>query len=306
MGLGNVLVTGGGGLLGAYVVAELEGKARLTGLDIAEPESTAPFTRFVKGSIEDLDAVRSAVEGCDAVVHVAARPNIWSGAGHEIIRTNVTGTWNVLQAAEDAGVKRVIVTSSDSVIGYTVLEGAMLPPAYLPVDKVHPRHPTDAYGLSKSLCEETARSFLERGKLEVVVLRPVYVLYPEFECEVLARAADPDGYKGPAAGGRQPAGGGVMWHYIDPRDLARAFRLALDAENPPFGPFFICGPNTLAPDPTLERLATRMNGKRIPIGKPEIYATNPFAPLYDLADARDGLGFEAEHDLRARLARGKS
>ena len=304
MQLGKVLVTGAGGLMGAYVVSELTGKAEVHGFDIVTPEDTSIVDSFTQGTIEDFDAVRAAVTGCDAVVHVAARPNIWSGEGHEIIRTNVTGTWNVLQAAEDAGVKRVVVTSSDSVVGFTVLEGAMIPPEYLPIDNQHPLHPTDAYALSKVLCEQTARAFLERGRLEVTVLRPVYVLYPEFECEVIARAADPMNYKGPAAGGRQPAGGGVMWHYIDPRDLARAFRLALEVQEPQFGPYFICGPNTLAPEPTIERLAEKMDGEQVRIKAPIVYEEQPFAPLYDLAGARDGLGFEAEFDMRAQLARG--
>ncbi|MGI9476094.1 MAG: NAD-dependent epimerase/dehydratase family protein [Hyphomicrobiaceae bacterium] len=302
MSLGTVLVTGAGGLLGSYVVRELTGKANdIVGLDIAAPADVHGLSTFKTGSIEDAETVRDAVSGCDVVVHVAARPNIWSGQGHEIIHTNVTGTWNVLQCAEEAGVKRVVITSSDSVVGYTVLEGAMLPPEYLPVDRAHPLRPTDPYALSKALCERTAQAFLDRGKMEVVALRPVYVLYPEFECEVVARAADPDGYKGPAAGGRQPAGGGVMWHYVDPRDVARAFRLALEAERPGFGPYFICGPNTLAPDSTIERLAQRMNGVRVPVKSPALYDTSPFAPLYDLTEARDAFGFTAEHDRRRDL-----
>ncbi len=201
----NVLVTGAGGLLGGYVTRELAPHAKVSGLDLAPEVAGITYTR---GSIEDPVVVATAMAGQDAVVHVAARPNIWSGSGSEIIHTNVTGTWNVLEAAERAGVKRVILTSSDSVVGYTVREGAMIPPSYLPVDAAHPLRPTDPYALSKKLCEEMGRCFVDRGKLEVVVLRPVYVLYPEFECEVKARAADPKGYKGPAAGGRQPAGGG--------------------------------------------------------------------------------------------------
>lgn len=301
MELGKVLVTGAAGLLGSYVVNELTNKAEIFGLDIMLPNVPDQFSRFVQGSIEDIDVVRDAVKGCDMVVHVAARPNIWSGEGHEIVRTNVTGTWNVLQAAEDAGVKRVVVTSSDSVVGFTVLEGAMIAPEYLPIDNKHPLRPTDPYALSKVLCEQTARAFLDRGKIEVTVLRPVYVLYPEFECEVIARAANPETYKGPAAGGRQPAGGGAMWHYVDPRDLARAFRLALENDTSHFGPFFICGPNTLAPEPTVERLARCMGGARIPMKSPDVYDSSPFAPLYDLSSARDALGFTADYDQRALL-----
>lgn len=300
----NVLVTGAAGLLGRYVTAAIADCARVSGLDIASPPDAHGLAAFHTAGIENAAAVRDAVAGQNAVIHVAARPNIWSGRGDEIIHTNVTGTWNVLAAAEEAGVKRVILTSSDSVVGYTVLSGAMVPPAYLPVDAAHPTSPTDAYALSKKLTEEMARAFVARGKLEIVVLRPVYVLYPEFECEVVARAKDPAGYKGPAAGGRQPAGGGPMWHYVDPRDLARAFRLALLTEKPGFGPYVITGPNTLAPEPTIERLA-RLMGRRVPIKRPEVYEADPFAPLYDRCAAREHLGFEPQHDLRRRLVEGK-
>lgn len=294
----KILVTGAGGLLGDYVVKELQGRASVSGFDLLAPKGgTLPFTQ---GSVEDVAAVARACEGRDAVVHIAARPNIWSGSGTEIMQTNVVGTWNVLEAAEKAGVKRVILTSSDSVVGYTVLQGAMIPPEYLPIDQAHPLNATDPYTLSKVLCENLGRSFSLRGKMEVLVIRPVYVLYPEFECEVKARAANPIHYKGPEAGGRQPAGGGPMWHYVDPRDLACAFRLALEVKNPKFGAYVISAKNMLAPEPTIERLE-RITGRRIPIKKPDVYKANPFAPLYDLAAARDDLGFEAEHDMRRLL-----
>lgn len=74
------------------------------------------------------------------------------GGGTEIIHTSVVGTWNVLQAAEEAGVKRVIITSSASVVGFTVFECVLIPPTYLPVNSSHPHRPTDPYGLSKKLC----------------------------------------------------------------------------------------------------------------------------------------------------------
>ena len=132
--------------------------------------------------------------------------NIWSSEGHEITRTNVTGTSNVLHVGKNASVKHVIVTSSGSAVGFTVIEGAMIPPEHLQIDNKHQLHPTDPYALGKFLCEQTARAFLAGGKLKVTVLRPVYVLYPELECGVVACAADPVNCKGPAAGRRQPAG----------------------------------------------------------------------------------------------------
>jgi len=117
---------------------------------------------------------------------------------------------------------------------------------------------------------------------------------------VEARAGNPTGDNIAAPSGRQPAGGRLMLPYLDARDLARAFRLALEVKNPRFGAYVISARSTLAPEPTVERLA-RIMGRQIPVRKPEVYSANPFAPLYDLAPARDDLGFAAEHDLRSLL-----
>ena len=74
MKLGKVLVTDVGRLMGAYVVSELAGKAEVHGFDIVTPEDTSITDTFTQGTIEDFNAVREAVTGCDAVVHTAARP----------------------------------------------------------------------------------------------------------------------------------------------------------------------------------------------------------------------------------------
>jgi nucleoside-diphosphate-sugar epimerase len=294
----NVLVTGSAGLLGRHVVRELAPHCEVAGFDQKQAPEDVPQAI---GDVTDAEAVRAACAGRDAVVHIAAVPNIWSGTGDRIMTVNATGTWNVLQAAEDAGVRRVVLCSSDSVAGFTVLSGAMLPPLYAPVDAAHPLNASDPYALSKVLGEQLGRAFVARGRLEVIALRPVFVLYPEMHGEVRARAQDPQGYKGPAVGGPSAAGGGPLWHYVDPRDAARAFRLALEAPRlPVFEGIYISATSTLAPDPTLERLARHL-GRPVEVRRPAVYARNPYAPLYDLAPARDLLGFEAEHDLRHLL-----
>jgi len=291
----NVLVTGSGGLLGRHVVRELRSRCNVSGFDRKRCPEDVPQT---VGDVTDVAAMRAACAGKDAVVHIAAMPNIWSGTGEQILDVNVMGTWNALQAAEESGAKRVILCSSDSVVGFTVMSGTMRGPEFLPVDASHPLRPTDPYALSKVLGEDIGRSFVDRGTLEVIALRPVFVLYEEMHGEVKARAADPANYKGPAAGGPSAAGGGPMWHYVDPRDVARAFRLALDAPAlPAFEGLFISAASTLAPNPTLDRLEAFL-GRRVGVRNPDVYARNPHAPLYDLARARDVIGYEAEHDLR--------
>ena len=293
----KVLVTGTGGQLGSYVARELEGRCAISGFDVKPSRVAIPHTI---GDITDAVAVADAVRGHDAVMHIAARPNIWSGTGDDIVRVNTMGVWNVLRAAEDAGVKRVVICSSDSVVGFTVMQGDLKPPEYLPIDTAHPLRPTDPYAVSKLLGEVIGRSFAERGKVEVIALRPVFVLYPEMEAEVKARAANPANYRGPSAGGPNAAGGGPVWHYVDPRDAARAFRLGLEAGTGPFAAYFVSGKTTMAPEPTLARLAGYL-GYETEICDESVYERNPFAPLYDLEAARRDLGYEPQEDLRLLL-----
>ncbi len=293
----RVLVSGAAGLLGSRVVGECA-DTRVVGLDLARG---AARIEWHEGSVLDFDVVARAARNCDAAVHLAAIPNIASGSEQDIMRANVLGTWNMLRAAEAAGARRFVYCSSDSVVGFTVAAGRMVPPAYLPIDESHPLHPTDAYALSKKLGEEAARCFADRG-MEVVVLRPVFIAHPESMSEIRARAKDPGNYQPGSAGGRQPAGGGPVWHHVDPRDAARAFRLALELPRARFEVFFVSAAVTLASEPTLERLRAYLNGSLPELRRPQLYRDNPHAPLYDLTRAREVLGFTPRYDARASAA----
>lgn len=295
----KVLVTGANGLLGRYMVDDLlaHGHA-VAGFDRAAGEAAITWR---EGDVCDAEAVKKAVAGQDAIVHLAALAHIWAGSGEQIMKVNTLGTWQVLNAAEEAGVKRVVVCSTDSVVGFTVRQGMMIPPDYLPVDESHVSRATDPYALSKVLVEEIARSFVLRGKLEVIVMRPVFVLYPHMDVEVRKRAYDPENYKAPDRPGAAGAGGGAVWHHVDPRDAARAFRLAVEKPGLKYDTFFLTANCTIAPEPTLERMKNFLGGTLPEIRKPEVYAQNPHAPLYDLTHIREVLGFEPEYDCRHML-----
>lgn len=298
--MSTILVTGAAGLLGRFVVRDLLAHGHtVRGLDRRQGEDD--ITWHV-GDVTSPELVQHAMAGADAVLHIAAIPNIWSGDGQTIMRVNLLGTYTVLDAAEAAAVKRVVFCSSDSVAGYTVREGRMLPPRYAPLDLAHPLLATDPYAISKVLGEDMARAYALRG-LSVVALRTVFVAYPEMEGEIVARARDPDAYRGPMVGGPSSAGGGPLHHHIDARDLARAFRLACELKLEPgaFEPFYLSAQVTLSPEPTLERLR-RLHGDAVEIRDPGVYARQPFAPLYDLTHAADRLGFVAEYDQRHLLA----
>lgn len=111
------LVTGGGGFLGRVIVRQLleRGEAvRVLGRR-DYPDLAEQGVQLVRGDVSDPAAVSQACAGCDVVFHVAALPGIW-GKRELFERTNWTGTQTVLTACEKAGVKRLIYTSSPSVV----------------------------------------------------------------------------------------------------------------------------------------------------------------------------------------------
>lgn len=293
----KVLVTGAGGLLGRYVVDNLREGYDVIGLDTRRPDADCAF---IEADITDLDAVKSAVRGVDAVVHIAAAANISSGTPEQIIDINVRGSWNMLEAASLAGVQRVVLCSSDSVMGNTVWQEYFWPPEYLPVDEDHPLRPTDPYALSKLLAEEAGRSYAARSNMQVLALRPVFILFPSMMGEVRARLADPEGYRGPCAGGHVGAGGGLCWHHIAPEDVASAFRCGLEYDYRGFDRFYLCAHSTLYPTPTLDRVQSFFGALPARVDR-DRYAVNPYAPLYDTSHARDRLGWTPQHDLRAQV-----
>lgn len=140
MGLQRIAVTGGSGRLGRYVVAELAGRYEVTVLDIAPP---ADHPVFAEADILDLDGLRRTLAGHDGVVHLAAIDSGVKATDEQYFGTNVLGTWHVLQAAEEVGVRRAVVCSSVSAVGL----GPDHPPGVLPIGADHALAPTDAYGL---------------------------------------------------------------------------------------------------------------------------------------------------------------
>ena len=113
----KALVTGGGGFLGQAIVRKLarHGASVRSFSRLEHGELHALGVEQFTGDVADPAAVASAVQGCDTVFHVAAKPGIW-GDYEDYHRTNVVGTQNVIAACRRHGVRRLVYTSSPSVV----------------------------------------------------------------------------------------------------------------------------------------------------------------------------------------------
>ncbi|MGI9478113.1 MAG: NAD-dependent epimerase/dehydratase family protein [Hyphomicrobiaceae bacterium] len=287
--MGNkVICTGGAGRLGQFVARRLAPKCTLTIVDLVKPQDDdLDSVPFINADIRDLDALRKAFAGHDALVHLAAIPNPRTAPADVTFATNVQGAWSVLQAAEDVGVKRVVVASSDSVFGLSY-NPPDWPPQFLPVDETHPVRPTEFYSLSKHVTETIAESFAARAKLEVIVLRPVHVVFPPEYPELEERGSDPQNYH--------------FWTFVAPEDVAQAFDLALQVEYQGYEVFTISGADGLNTQPTLE-MAKQRWGTLPEVRDPALYAANPCASVMDISRARRRLGYAPQVTWRQMIGR---
>lgn len=166
------LVTGGTGFIGANVVRALLDAGDEVRVLIRESSNLANLqglpAELVKGDIRDIASIRAAVKGCSRVYHVAALYSFWVRDPDLPFRVNVDGTRNVLQAALDEGVERVVYTSSVATLA--------VPTEGRPVNEdtpVEPARIVGGYKRSKYLAEEVAREYAARG-LPVVIVNPSF------------------------------------------------------------------------------------------------------------------------------------
>jgi UDP-glucose 4-epimerase len=171
----NVLVSGGAGFIGSNLVTALLNDGHrvrvLDDLCTGYRENVHGNAELIVGSVADADCVRDAMEGCDVVFHQAASRSVIGSVEHPL-RTdtaNVHGTLTILEAARQAGVRRVISASSSSVYGGS---------AQLPTPESAPLVPRSPYAVSKLAGEQYCRVYTELHGLETVSLRYFNVYGP--------------------------------------------------------------------------------------------------------------------------------
>jgi UDP-glucose 4-epimerase len=304
----SILVTGGAGLIGSSTIDLLlrrHAPARIVVLDNLVRGSLAnlhealrdPRLRFVPGDVCDAATVREASAGIDAVLHLAAlRITACAADPRRALEVMCAGSFNVVDAAREAGVKKIVAASSASVYG--------MADSFPTREDHHPYNDRTWYGASKVMLEGLLRSYRAMHGLPCVALRYFNVYGPRMDLhgrytEVLIRWMDRI-----AAGvaplilgdGRQT----MDFVYID--DVARANLLALlsDADDEVFN--VASGVETSLND--LAAALLRVMGSSLPTEHGPERSINPVARrLADTAKAARGLGFRAQVGLEEGLAR---
>ena len=233
----KVLVTGAGGFIGSHLTealceagADVRAMIRYNSrsdwgcLEELRPEHRSGL-EVIASDIADPFAVDAAVEGCDTVFHLAALIGIPYSyvAPESYVRTNITGTLNVLQAARRYGTRRVIQTSTSETYGTA---------QYTPIDELHPLVGQSPYSASKIGADQMALSFFRSFETPVVVLRPFNTFGPRQS----ARAVIPTIISQLAATGTLTLGSlDPVRDFLFVRDTARGFMAAAEAGAPALG-----------------------------------------------------------------------
>jgi nucleoside-diphosphate-sugar epimerase len=176
------LLTGGSGYLGVAIARTLaERGVPVRVFDLTRSERLPEGTEFIQGDIRDLDVLKGAVAGCDVVHHLVGIMPQARVPQRTMQAVNVGGTENVLRAASEQGVKRVVFVSSSEVYGR---------PQDIPIKEDDPLKPIGEYGRNKVAAEALCRDYSARGKVEAVILRPPTIVGPEMDEPTFLRSME--------------------------------------------------------------------------------------------------------------------
>jgi UDP-glucose 4-epimerase len=281
----KILVTGSSGGIGSWVVRRLlEAGHTLRTLDIpAQPYSGD--VEHICGDVRDLPLVRRSMQGMEAVVHLAAIPYDMERQDELILDTNLRGTWNILLAAHEAGVRRVVNFSSINALGQAEETHRGL---YLPLDDDVPHHVIRNYYLSKHVGEELCWSFAARGVFTAISLRPTLVTYPgpaRFAWWDMA----PEEFK-------LRSNIEDFFSYVDVRDVAEAVLLSLTAPVEIHRAFLLTSDENRTRIPSaqiVEKYYPRLSWPKI--AREEYLSRGEYISLVDCSAAKQVLGWQPKY-----------
>lgn len=290
----RVLVTGAGGRLGRSVVDALVAG----GFEVIACDRSV--TEDARVTVEPIDLADAAATAelfervrPDAVVHLAAISVPFSAPERDILMTNTGLTASVVDAAVAAGVSRVLVSSSPTILGYNAPLGWS--PDYLPLDERHPVRPWNGYALSKLVMEEIVATAVRVAGpgIRFGVFRPCYVV----SAEEWAGAPTQQGHT-IVERLRDPALAAVsLFNYVDARDAADFVIAWLTSESVPNGETFFVG----AADALATRPVSELWESFCPQLGPDAAALTGTRPVFSIAKAEHLLGWTPRRSWRTEL-----
>ena len=303
----SILVTGGCGLIGSTTIDLLirdHSPARIVILDNlvrgtqenVEQSLKDPRVELVRGDIRDINMVRRVTEGMDAVIHMATlRITACAAEPREAFGVMCEGSFNVIEAAQAAKVKKFITASTASIYG--------LADTFPTREEHHPYNNRTWYGASKIMLEGLLRSFNDMYGFPYVVLRYFNVYGPRMDLhgrytEVLIRWMER------IAAGQPPlilGDGKQTMDFVNVEDIARANILALKSDITD-DVFNVASGTETSLNELARALLKVMNSDLQPEYGPERKVNPVSRRLADTSKARQVLGFEAKIGLEEGLA----
>jgi nucleoside-diphosphate-sugar epimerase len=290
----RILFTGGTGKAGRHVVPYLMAKGhRVLNVDLKPLDHPGVLNRIaditdagqmydVMTNYADFDELEpgTGMPAFDAVVHFAAVPRIMITSDNECYRVNTLGTYNVIDAALRAGVRKVIIASSETTYGVCFADGERKP-EYIPIDEDHPTLPEDSYAMSKVVNEVTARSFQRRSGADIYALRINNVIEPHEY-----KSMFPDFITRPEKRRRN------IFAYIDVRDLGEMVECCLRTDGLGYEVFNVSNDDHSVATKTSDLIGQFYDG--VPVRK-DMGETETF---YANDKAKRLLGFKPNHSWR--------
>jgi len=282
----DIVVTGGRGASGEWIVERLAADHAVTCIDRTRPDSGDDTADAEYRALDLTDAggvfdVLTELDP-DAVVHWAAIPVAGTHPGTDIYENNTLAAHNVLTAAGRVGAD-VVQASSDGAYGFFFAAETPVPEE-LPITESHPLRPEDPYGLSKVVTEEIGKTVVRRDGISVASLRPSWIQEPgAYPCR------DPEYVDD------RSAGAGNYWSYVDVRDVVDLVVAALAEPVDGHEAFNCVGPDNALGEP-LAALVESYFGRL-----PEDCTVEGDDSAYDSSKARRLLGWEPTRSWRDGL-----